>query len=267
MAARTVSVLILATGLLLALWLGVASALDEGQASSAPPQFAVEPSFLESRLPAEATEVQDLLVSNLSVTATLHYSLSVLEGAHSAGIVPWLDVHPTLGTLAPGEQNTITVRFQSLNYMLPGELYFANIWAWCDATVPPTTVVVPLILEIVPPPLAVSPEALSATLHAGQSAEVPISLTNGAETGLAYTVTVAGPHPAGWLGVTPATGTISAGQEFVVTATLAAAGVPPGGHTATLSITNDLYPGWFLTVPARLQVESSRIYLPLLRRH
>lgn len=87
------------------------------------------------------------------------------------------------------------------------------------------------------PQIATNPSAITATLAANETQSIPLSITNGGNETLTWTITLAG-NPA-WLSVAPTSGNTAAGATSQVTVNLNSASLTPGVYTSTIVIANN----------------------------
>jgi hypothetical protein len=108
----------------------------------------VTPTVLLAEVPAGQQEERDLFVSNMGPTATLVYTISVLSSAPLRGIVDWLSVTPTHGTIPTASRTVIDVTFDATDKP-PGFLDSASLRVDSNSLVTPTAITVPVHLFVV----------------------------------------------------------------------------------------------------------------------
>ena len=194
-----------------------------GGAGPAPPQLSVTPTSLSFSATQGAGNpaAKSLAVANTG-GGTLSFSAS--DNA------PWLSVTPGSGT-AP-QSLTVAANISGLS---PGTHTATVTVTSAGSQGSPATIPVTLTVDPAPTPpqLSVTPASLSfsATQGAGNPAAKSLSVAN---TG-GGTLTFSASDDAPWLLVTPASGT--APQSLTVSADIS--GLPPGEHTAAVTVDGD----------------------------
>jgi subtilase family serine protease len=163
----------------------------------------------------------------------------------------WLNFSPGSGTLAGGQQTSVTASLTSAANSLAVGSYSANVWFTNQAT--RIAQLRQFTLQVLPP-LAVSPTNgfNSAGLVGG-----PFSITsqnfllsNMGSASLNWSVL----NTSSWLNASPTDGTLSAGGQTTLTASLtsAANSLAAGTYTARLVFTNQN--GWTVGLPFTLRI-------------
>jgi hypothetical protein len=163
----------------------------------------------------------------------------------------WLNFSPGSGTLAGGQQTSVTASLTSAANSLAVGSYSASVWFTNQ-----TTGIAQLrqfTLQVLPP-LAVSP---TNGFNSAGSVGGPFSITsqnfllsNMGSASLNWSVL----NPSSWLNASPTGGTLSAGGQTTLTASLtsAANSLAAGTYTASLVFTNQN--GWTVSLPFTLQI-------------
>ncbi|MGD2041249.1 MAG: exo-alpha-sialidase, partial [Anaerolineae bacterium] len=219
--------------------------------------LSVDPAALWVQLPPDERTKREFTIGNQG-SASISYQLTIWPGLSPAGIVNWLTVSPTAGSLAPGAEALIDVRFDSSDKPLPGsdpDLYNADIRVDSDSLGEPRVLTVTAFMEIVSPTMVpvISPESLSSELLVGATAQHTLTLANEGNASMAFTVTV--PASASlWLSTWPMTGTVPAEGGRVLTTKFDASGVSQGVHQADLTIATNSETTPALTVATMMTV-------------
>ncbi len=270
---RRICTLLTMVGLAVAIWLLAAGAPAPEAGPPIPArggpesQLLVTPQILVASLPVGEEQTQPLFVANGGLTATLNYTVSVLPFARTRGIVDWLDASPHLGALPSGSQVAVSVTVTPQSYMGIGSLWNASLRVSSDSRVTPTVITVPVLLEVVEPLIApvITPTALDVALPVGASTARPLTLGNGGNATLAFTLTTALGDTA-WLAARPLTGTVPPASSRELTVTLDAGAEPLGLYTNTLLVRTNSPSVPSLTAPVTLTVRPAFVYLPLARK-
>lgn len=163
----------------------------------------------------------------------------------------WLNFSPGSGTLAGGQQTSVTASLTSAANSLAVGSYSASVWFTNQ-----TTGIAQLrqfTLQVLPP-LAVSP---TNGFNSAGSVGGPFSITsqnfllsNMGSASLNWSVL----NTSSWLNASPTGGTLSAGGQTTLTASLtsAANSLAAGTYTASLVFTNQN--GWTVRLPFTLQI-------------
>ena len=163
----------------------------------------------------------------------------------------WLNFSPGSGTLAGGQQTSVTTSLTSAANSLAVGSYSASVWFTNQ-----TTGIAQLrqfTLQVLPP-LAVSP---TNGFNSAGSVGGPFSITsqdfllsNMGSASLNWSVL----NTSSWLNASPTGGTLSAGGQTTLTASLtsAANSLAAGTYTASLVFTNQN--GWTVSLPFTLQI-------------
>jgi len=163
----------------------------------------------------------------------------------------WLNFSPGSGTLAGGQQTSVTASLTSAANSLAVGNYSASVWFTNQ-----TTGIAQLrqfTLQVLPP-LAVSP---TNGFNSAGSVGGPFSITsqnfllsNMGSASLNWSVL----NTSSWLNASPTGGTLSAGGQTTLTASLtsAANSLAAGTYTASLVFTNQN--GWTVSLPFTLQI-------------
>ncbi len=163
----------------------------------------------------------------------------------------WLNFSPGSGTLAGGQQTSVTASLTSAANSLAVGSYSASVWFTNQ-----TTGIAQLrqfTLQVLPP-LAVSP---TSGFNSAGSVGGPFSITsqnfllsNLGSASLNWSVL----NTSSWLNASPTSGTLSAGGQTTLTASLtsAANSLAVGTYTVSLVFTNQN--GWTVSLPFTLQI-------------
>jgi hypothetical protein len=111
-------------------------------------QLVVTPTFLYAQL-APDWNIEEILTVGNHGSTTLVYTVTVLPAGPIEGIVPWLHVAPTQGSIPPEASVPISATFDAAD-MFVG-LYLANVVVDSDSLVGPAVITVPALLEVVEP--------------------------------------------------------------------------------------------------------------------
>ena len=191
--------------------------------SAEPGVIVIEETGFEQVLNYGETAMQELVVLNEG-TGILNYDLS---GAN----LPWLTVETVRAPIGPGDSVTLNLIFDANN---PGGLYTTDlIFASNDLTNP--VISIPVSLTILGAALVVSPDQLSQTVNAGDSAYSEIYLNNTGFGPLNWTLN----ESVTWLSLDVTGGTLPPSGSITVEVTFDG-DIAPGTYTATIVLnTND----------------------------
>jgi hypothetical protein len=225
----------------------------------------VTPTILLAEVPWGERELQQLLIGNESVTATLDYSIIAWGSlSQGAGIVPWLRISPTAGSILAGSRVTVSVTFVTTETWVGP--HFAEMLISSE-NVEPMSVTVPVFLEVIEgtPELVVTPTTLSADLPAGATTWQTFTVGNEGNATLLFTLTL----PSGtelatvpWLEVSPVAGAVAPGSRQVVTAVFDSSGQRPGTYSAPLVVESNSQLVPSVTMAISLTVKPMSVYVP-----
>jgi hypothetical protein len=224
----------------------------------------VTPTILSAQVPKGERELQHLLIGNQSVTATLDYSIIAYPTFQGSGIVPWLRISPTAGSISAGSQVTVDVTigttqtwvgFHSAEMLISSE------------NVEPMSVTVPVFLTVIEgtPELVVTPTSLSADLPIGATTSQTFAVGNEGNATMHFTLTLPSEialPTVPWLDLSPMAGAVAPGSHQVVTAALDSSGQRPGFYSTSLVVESNSQLVPSATVTISLTVEPKAIYLP-----
>jgi hypothetical protein len=185
---------------------------------------------------------QNLTLTNSSASA-LNWSLINTSS--------WLNFSPHSGALAGGQQTSVTASLTAAANSLAVGTYSANVWFTNQAT--RIAQLRQFTLQVLPP-LAVSP---TNGFNSAGSVGGPFSITsqnfllsNIGSASLNWSVL----NTSSWLNASPTSGTLSAGGQTTLTASLTstANSLAAGTYTASLVFTNQN--GWAVSLPFTLQI-------------
>lgn len=267
---------------LLVVWLVAAGTIVGGDAHSPSPasmpvlppianpqsELVVTPMALGAEVPVDEQEVQNLFIGNAGTTATLVYTIAVLPFAQVEGIVDWLEVTPTQGTVHPTSQVTVDVTFDATGKEA-GFLESASLRIDSNSLVTPTVVTVPVILQVIEATrvLVVTPTSLSAELPLGATAWQTLTVGNEGNATMEFALIVPSEPPTivvPWVGVSPVTGTVPPGEGEIVMVTFDAAGLGAGFYTSPLIVESNSQSIPSVTVSLSLTAEPAFVYLPAI---
>jgi hypothetical protein len=228
----------------------------------------VTPTALSAELPLGEREVQHLLIGNESLTATLDYSVIAYPTSPGAGIVTWLRIAPTAGSILAGSRVTVGVTFVTTKAWVGP--HFAEMRI-SSQNVEPMSVTVPVFLTVIEgtPELVVTPTSLSADLPIGATTWQTFAVGNEGYATMHFTLTLPSETalPAvPWLDLSPMSGTVALGSRQVVTAVLDSAGQRPGSYSTPLVVESDSQLVPSVTMTISLTVEPKAIYLPAVSK-
>jgi formylglycine-generating enzyme required for sulfatase activity len=174
--------------------------------------------------------------------ASMSYTVS--EG------LSWLSCTPTSGT-SSGEHDTITVNYSTAGLAVGP--YNGTITVTAPgATGSPQTINVTLTVNPAPSQLSVTPTSLMPTCLSGQNAVAQsFAVWNSGGGTLNYTISAS----TNWLSCTP-TGGASTGGTNTIAVNYTTAGLAPGAHDATITVTAAGATGSPQTINVRLGVQS-----------
>ena len=167
----------------------------------------------------------------------------------------WYSAAPLSGSIAAGQSETVTVYFSAED--MAAESYYADLTITSNAPLNPTLVVelqMDVWDEVVTDPLiAVNPASVSETAVEGNSTTATVTVTNPGTAALTWSTPSSF---AAWGTVSPASGTVAAGGNTVLTLTLNAAALTAGSYNANMVISSNAANEPSLTVPVSLTVEA-----------
>jgi hypothetical protein len=224
----------------------------------------VTPTILSAEVPWGERELQHLLIGNESVTATLDYSIIAYPTSQGAGIVPWLRISPTAGSILAGSQVTVGVTFVTTETWVGSHLAEMRI---SSENVEPMSVTVPVFLTVLEGTrvLVVTPTSLSADLPVGATASQTFAVGNEGNATLLFTLTLpsaAAPAAVPWLDLSPVAGAVAPGSHQVVTAVFDSSGQRPGTYSAPLVVESNSQLVPSVTMAISLTVEPMSVYVP-----
>lgn len=276
---RRIWMFLILVGLLVVWLMAVATVVGREAHSSSPasvpvlppiakPQsdLVVTPAALGAEVPVDEQELQELFIGNAGTTATLVYTISVLPFAQVEGIVDWLEVTPTHGTVHPTSQVTVDVTFDATGKWT-GFLDSASLRIDSNSLVTPTVVTVPVILQVIEATrvLVVTPTSLSAELPLGAMAWQTLIVGNEGNATMEFGLIVPSEPSTSavpWLEVSPVTGTVPPGGDEIVMVTFDATGLGAGFYTTPLIVESNSQSIPSATVSLSLTVKPASIYLP-----
>ena len=166
----------------------------------------------------------------------------------------WGDAEALSGTVASGATETVTLTADASG-LAPGTYAGTLTIRSNDPATPVTRVPLELTLAEAAPVAALSPGAVSADVPRGETAERTVTVSNAGTGDLDWALGAASGDLPSWLAVSPAGGTLSAGESAEVTLTMApgTAYAPATTETAALALTsND--PGGALPLDVTMNV-------------
>ena len=108
------------------------------------PEISVAPDAMAVSLPRDGTSEETLTISNLG-TGTLTFEFEEEPAIRFAGEVEWIDEEPDSGSVAPGESEPVTVRFNAMG--LGAGVHTANLVIHNNDP-DKALVIVPVMLEV-----------------------------------------------------------------------------------------------------------------------
>lgn len=195
--------------------------------------------------------------------STLDYTIDTAAAScASPTAVAWLGTSPADGHVASGATAMITAQANTAGMAIG--TYTAKL---CVHSNDPAnaTIEVPVSLEVQAPAVpaaTVAPGSIDATVFLGATTTDTFDLTNSGDPGstLAYTIdtaaiTCANPSAIDWLDVSPAGGSVVAAATTTVTASIDAAALPLGSHTAFICVHTNDPANALISVPVNVMVE------------
>jgi len=155
----------------------------------------------------------------------------------------WMTASPLNGTIFPGNLDTITMSFSSMD-LLPGEYHAEliinnNSWNMPELTVP---VMLTVNGNIEDPIISVEPNSLSFEVYADSSAMDILQVSNVGGDTLSYSTEIeyiSGPSIEDWLSLNPGSGSLTAGQAITTDVTVDAIGLEEGTYLANINIASN----------------------------
>jgi hypothetical protein len=195
----------------------------------------VTPTSLFAQVPQDEQELQALTLTN---EGDAPFAFIVFAVPQLRGIVPWLKISPTQGVLMPGAGMTIEAVFDATSMELG---FYSAAMIIQEAVREPVSVTVPVFLEVVEPQVVplLTPSILSSDLTIGGSERQTLTVGNGGNVPLVFTLTASPPEWPTWLEVSPVTGAVDVGQAEGISVTFDATGIGTGYHSTNLLLENN----------------------------
>jgi len=231
-----------------------------------PGWLVVTPAALSAEVAMGEQELQHLIIGNESVTATLEYSIIAYPAFQGTGIVTWLRISPTAGSILASSRVTVDVTFVTTETWVgphSAEMLISS------ENVEPMSVTVPVFLSVIEGTavLVVTPTSLSADLPIGATTWQTFTVANEGSASMLFTLTLpseAVSDTVPWLDLSPMAGAVAPGAYQVVTAILNSSGLRPGFYSTPLVVesSSQLVPS--VTMAISLTVEPQSIYVPVV---
>ncbi|MDY7076798.1 MAG: S8 family serine peptidase [Chloroflexota bacterium] len=202
--------------------------------------ISVDPSALTITLAAGTTTTRTLAISN---TGSLDLDWSLIEEPP----VPWLDTHPTTGTVLPSSSTTATL---VLTTPITSSTYTSTLTITSNDP-DEGSLHIPVTLSVLASDISVNPSALTMTLAAGTTVTRTLTISNTGSFNLDWNLAEEPSVP--WLTTQPATGIVLPSASITATLVLTTP-ITSGIYTSTLTIISNDPDEGSLNVPVTMDV-------------
>ncbi|MBE2201341.1 MAG: immune inhibitor A [Anaerolinea sp.] len=156
------------------------------------PEIVVTPTSLTSSQPPNTTSTRNLNIANTGSGELTWDIVEAPTACATPGDVTWLSVTPTSGVTPVGDDDDVTVTFDSTG-LTPGNTYNGLLCVESDdPSMPVVAVSVELTVEM-QPTIVVDPTAVDVTLDYGAQTTAPLTITNAGTGDLTWNIVEAPP--------------------------------------------------------------------------
>ncbi len=197
------------------------------------PQIVVSDTAVSSELLVGESTQQTITITNQGSSLTDDLTYSIAENPDAA----WLTVNPVSGTVTGGQSQDIVLTMDAAS-LVSGN-YTTSLAITSNDTTTGTQYVSVSLDVVDAPSISVTPAILVDSLITGQTVAHSVMIHNGGPGVLEFTASAqmeTKEEKAGWLSVSPESGSVAAGDSLELVLTMDATGLSGGLHYGELSV-------------------------------